>query len=154
MAKPTELHLQASKRDIWYLRGTVNNGMCYKKGGDGELLPFTDSYYAGDMEDRKSQSGCMFTMSSRAVSWCSRKQSIVTLSTTEAEFVAAAVCSCQAVWMKRSLKALGHSDGGCISMKLHNTSTIKLSKNSVMHGRRSKHIDTRYLFLRNITKEG
>jgi hypothetical protein len=75
------------------------------------------------------------------------------LSTTEAEFVAAAVCACQGVWMKRILKELGHSDEGCTTIMCDNSSTIKLSKNPVMHGR-SKHIDVRFHFLRNLTKEG
>ena len=105
------------------------------------------------MEDKKSTSGYVFLMSSSAVSWCSKKQPIVTLSTTEAEFVAAAVCVCQGVWMKRILKELGHSDGGCTTVMCDNSSTIKLSKNPVMHGR-SKHIDVRFHFLRNLTKEG
>ncbi|CAL9004184.1 unnamed protein product, partial [Prunus brigantina] len=122
-------------------------------GRDGELLAFTDSDYAGDMEDRKSTSGYVFLMSSGAVSWCSKKQPIVTLSTTEAEFVAAAVCACQGVWMKRILKELGHSNGSCTTVMCDNSSTIKLSKNPVMHGR-SKHIDVRFHFLRNLTKEG
>ncbi|KAF2300482.1 hypothetical protein GH714_013766 [Hevea brasiliensis] len=103
---------QAAKRALRYLKGTVNYGIHYKKGGDGELLAFTDSDYAGDMEDMKSTSGYVFLMNSSAVSWCSKKQPIVTLSTTEAEFVAAAVCACQGVWIKRILKELGQFDGG------------------------------------------
>lgn len=84
MEKPTELHLQEAKRALRYLRGTVNYGIFYKKGGNGEceLLGFTDSDYAGDMDDRKSTSGYVFLMSSGAVSWSSKKQPIVTLSTT------------------------------------------------------------------------
>ena len=77
----------------------------------------------------------------------------MTLSTTEAEFVAAAVCACQGVWMKRILGELGHSDESCMIIMCDNSSTIKLSKNLVMHGR-SKHIDVRFHFLRNLTKEG
>jgi hypothetical protein len=117
------------------------------------MLAFTDSDYAGDVDDRKSTSGYVFLMSSGAVSWCSKKQSIVTLSTTEAEFVAAAVCVCQGIWMKRILEELGHSCGNGINVMCDNSSTIKLSKNPVMHGR-SKHIDVRFHFLRNLTKEG
>ena len=153
MAKPMEIHLQAAKRAFRYLKGTVNYGIHYKKGGDGELLAFTNSDYAGDMEDRKSTFGYVFLMSSSVVSWCSKKQPIVTLSTTKAEFVAATICACQGVWMKRILKELGYSDGGCTTVMCDNSSTIKLSKNPVMHGR-SKHIDVRFHFLRNLTKEG
>lgn len=153
MAKPAELHLQAAKRALRYLKGTVNYDIHYKRGGDGKLLAFTNSDYAGDMEDRKSTSGYVFLLSSGAVSWSSKKQPIVTLSTMEAEFVAAAVCACQAIWMKRVLKELGHGDEVCTHIKCDNSSTIKLSKNPVMHGR-SKHIDVRYHFLRSLTKEG
>ena len=77
----------------------------------------------------------------------------MTLSTTEAKFVAAAICACQAIWMKRILKELGHSDGGCIFVMCDNNSTIKLSKNPIMHGY-SKHIDVRFHFLRKLTKDG
>ncbi|XP_075489673.1 secreted RxLR effector protein 161-like [Primulina tabacum] len=153
MAKPKEIHLQAAKRVLRYLKRTMDYGIHYMKKGDGKLLAFTDSDYAGDMEDRKSTSGYVFLMNSGAVSWCSKKQPIVTLSTTEAEFVAAAVCACQGVWMKRILKELGCSDEGCITVMCDNSSTIKLSKNPVMHGR-SKHIDVRFHFLRNLTKDG
>ncbi|KAL0313353.1 UNVERIFIED_CONTAM: Retrovirus-related Pol polyprotein from transposon TNT 1-94 [Sesamum radiatum] len=151
MAKPKEIHLQTAKRLLRYLKGTVNYGIYYKK--EGELLAFTDSDYAGDVDDRKSTSGYVFMMSSGAVSWCSKKQPIVTLSTTEAEFVAATVCACQGIWMKRILKELGYFKEECITVMCDNSSTIKLSKNPVMHGR-SKHIDVRFHFLRNLVKDG
>ncbi|KAL0416654.1 UNVERIFIED_CONTAM: Retrovirus-related Pol polyprotein from transposon TNT 1-94 [Sesamum latifolium] len=131
--------------------GTVNYGIYYKK--EGELLAFTDSDYAGDVDDRKSTSGYVFLMSSGAVSWCSKKQPIVTLSTAEAEFVAATVCACQGILMKRILKELGYFKEVYIAVMCDNSSTIKLSKNPIMHGR-SKHIDVRYHFLRNLTKGG
>ena len=73
MVKPMKIHLHAVKRALRYLKRTVNYGIHYKKGGDGELLAFTDSDYAGDMEDRKSTSGYVFLMSSSVVSWCSKK---------------------------------------------------------------------------------
>jgi hypothetical protein len=60
MAKPMEIHLQEAKRALRYLKGIVNYGIHYKKGGDGELLAFTDSDYARDMEDMKSKSSYVF----------------------------------------------------------------------------------------------
>ena len=153
MARPTNLHLQAAKRALRYLRGTVNYGIFYRRSGNGKLCAYTDSDYAGDVEDRKSTSGYVFLLNSGAFSWCSKKQPIVTLSTTEAEFVAAAVCTCQAIWIRRVLKDLRYNDENCTHIWCDNSSTIKLSKNPVMHGR-SKHIDIRYHFLRNLTKEG
>ena len=116
-------------------------------------MAYTDSDYAGDVDDRKSTSGYVFLLSDGAVSWSSKKQPVVTLSTTEAEFVAAASCVCQGVWMRRVLEKLGHSQGKCTTVLCDNSSTIKLSKNPVMHGR-SKHIDVRFHFLRDLTREG
>ena len=95
----------------------------------------------------------MFLLSSGAVTWSSKKQPIVTLPTTEVEFVTAAVCACQAIWMKRVLREFEYNNETCTLIRYDNSSTIKLSKNPVMHGR-SKHIDVRYHFLRNLTKEG
>ena len=92
------------------------------------MVAFTDSDYAGDLEDRKSTSGYVFILSGGAVSWSSKKQPIVTLSTTEAEFVAAAAYACQAVWMRRILEKLSHAQDGCTTVMCDNSSTIKLSK--------------------------
>ena len=75
------------------------------------------------------------------------------LFTTEAEFVAAASCACQGVWMRRVLEKLGHFQDMCITMLCDNSSTIKLFKNPIMHGR-SKHIDVRFHFLHDLTRDG
>jgi hypothetical protein len=153
MGKPTELHLLAAKRILRYLKGTTGLGILYKKGGDERLVGYADSNYAGDLEDRKSTSGYVFMIGSGAVAWSSRKQPIVTLSTTEAEFVAAASCASQAIWMKRILERLSQSQSKCTTIFCDNSSTIKLSRNPVLHGR-SKHIDVRFHFLRDLTREG
>ena len=146
MENPTKLHLQAAKRVLRYLKGTTEFGIFYKKRGDDELAAYTDNDYAGDLEGRKSTSGYVFLLSSRAVSWSSRKQPVVSLSTTEAEFIAAASCACQAVWLKRVLGKLSQNQGKSTTIHCDNSSAIKLSKNLVMHGR-SKHIDVRFHFL-------
>lgn len=95
----------------------------------------------------------MFLLNEGAVSWSSKKHHVVTLSTTEAEFVTAASCACLGVWMRRVLEKLGHPQGKCTTVLCDNSSTIKLSKNLVMHGR-SKHIDVRFHFLRDLTRDG
>ena len=99
MCTPTELHLQAGKRVFKYLNGTINLRVFYRKKGDGESKAYTDSDYVGDLDDRKSTSGYVFLLSEGAMSWSSKKQPVVTLSTTEAEFVAATSCGCQGVWI-------------------------------------------------------
>ncbi|GAU16794.1 hypothetical protein TSUD_200370 [Trifolium subterraneum] len=132
MEHPLETHMIAAKRILRYIR---------------------DSDYGGDSDDRKSTSGYVFVLGPGAVSWSSRKQPIVTLSTTEAEFIAAAYCVCQGSWLKRILENLGLEQKQCLDVFCDNNSTIKLSKNPVLHGR-SKHIDIRFHFLRNLSGEG
>ncbi|XP_040374630.1 secreted RxLR effector protein 161-like [Rosa chinensis] len=103
MEKPTEDHLLAVKRILRYLKGTVDFGIFYKKLQSPSLCGFTYSDYASYMDDRKSTSGFVFMMGSGAISWSTKKQQVVTLSTTEAEFVAVASSSCQAIWLRRML---------------------------------------------------
>lgn len=152
MDKPKEVHLIAAKRILRYLKGTLSLGILYKKGGELTLKGWTDSDYAGDTEDRKSTGGYVFKLGSSSVSWSSKKQAIVTLSTTEAEYVAANAGACQAIWLKRILEHLDQKQK-CIIIHCDNSSSIKLSKNPVMHGR-CKHIDVRYHFLRNLVSDG
>lgn len=152
MADPTEEHLLAAKRVLRYLKGTLELGVFYGRKGAIELFAYTDSDYAGDYDDRKSTSGYVFKLSGGAVAWSSKKQPIVTLSTTEAEYVAAAACACQCIWMKRVLNHFS-PQSKCITVFCDNSSAIKLSKNPVLHGR-SKHIDVRFHFLRNLTRDG
>lgn len=106
-----------------------------KKKKKGSLVAYTDSDYDRDVDDRKSTSGYIFIMNSGVVSWSSKKQPIVTLSTTEAEFVAAASCACQAVWLRRILESLDHVQRNSTTIYFDNRSTIELSRNPVLHGR-------------------
>jgi hypothetical protein len=151
MSNPTELHMEAAKRILRYLKGTTDFGVFYR--GTRELNVYTDSDYAGDQEDRKSTSGYVFLFSSGAVSWSSKKQPTVTLSTTEAEFIAAAFCACQVVWLRRIFETLGKHQDKPTVVHCDSSSAIKLAKNPVMHGR-SKHIDVRFHFLRELIKAG
>nr|GEW66392.1 putative RNA-directed DNA polymerase [Tanacetum cinerariifolium] len=126
-----------SKRVLRYIKGTIGLGILYKKGGkkDGNLVVYTDCDYARDLDDRKSTPGYVFLLNSGVVSWSSKKQLIVTLSTTEAEFVAAASCACQAVWLRRIMEYLDHVQNGSTTIFCDNSSIIELSRNPVLHGR-------------------
>lgn len=153
MEAPTEQHMLAAKRVLSYVQGTTDFGIQYKKGGEEKLAGFVDSDYAGDSDDRRSTSGYVFKFGGGAVAWASKKQPIVTLSTTEAEFVAAAYGACQAVWMMNILEEIGSKQEEGMVMFCDNSSTIKLSKNPVLHGR-SKHIHVRFHFLRELVNDG
>ena len=153
MEQPNEQHMLAAKRILRYVRGTTELGIQYKRQGEKKLVAFVDSDYAGDSDDRKSTSGYVFMLGGGVVSWASKKQPIVTLSTTEAEFVSAAFGACQAVWLRNVLEEMGSSQEDGTVMFCDNSSTIKLSKNLVLHGR-SKHIHVRFHFLRELVKDG
>ncbi|KAL5724118.1 hypothetical protein ACHQM5_007419 [Ranunculus cassubicifolius] len=150
---PTAMHLHAAKRILRYLQGTKHFGILYQRGTKAELVGYTDSDYAGDPDDRKRTSGYVFMLGEAVVSWSSKKQPLVTLSTTEAEFVAAASCACQAIWLRRVLTELFCCPQGPTLIYCDNSSAIKLTRNPVLHGR-SKHIDVRYHFLRDLNNEG
>lgn len=80
MEHPTELYLQVAKRVLRYLNGTIDFALFYQKGGNEDLIAYMNSDYAGDQDDRKSTSRYVFMLSSRTVSWSSKKQLVVTLS--------------------------------------------------------------------------
>ncbi|KAL0549814.1 hypothetical protein IC582_014303 [Cucumis melo] len=153
MKNPTKMHLFAAKRIFRYLQGTKDYGLFYKNVVKSYFVGFTDSDYAGDIDDRKNTSGYVFMLSLGAISWSSKKQSIFTLSTTEAEFIAATSYVCQAIWLKKILEELQFKQEGSIAIYCDNSSVIKLSKNPVLHGR-SKHMDVKFHFLRDLTKDG
>eukprot|EP00253_Pinus_taeda_P002563 PITA_02563 len=103
-------------------------------------------YLTGSVDDRKSTSGGAFYMGSRLMSWFSKKQSSIALSTTEAEYVAAASCCTQVLWMMQTLQDIQITCTPPISILCDNTSAINISKNSVMHSK-TKHIPIKYHFL-------
>eukprot|EP00253_Pinus_taeda_P020674 PITA_20674 len=114
---------------------------------------YTDSDCAGSVDDKKSTSGYVFHMGSGAISWASKKQPVVSLSTTEVEYVATTTTACQAVWLRRVLKDLCHEQENGTTIYCDNSSAIALSKNSVFH-KRTKHIDTKSHFIRELVNNG
>ena len=99
MESPKNSHWQAGKRILRYIAGTMNHGILYSTSNDLQLVGYTDSDFAGNTEDRRSTSGYAFHLGTGVIAWASKKQSIVTLSSAEAEYVAGTTAACQAVWM-------------------------------------------------------
>ena len=106
MEKPKDAHWQAAKRILRYVKGTKRFGILYTASECLDLVGYTDSDWARSVDDRKSTSSYFFHMGSGAISWASKKQPIVALSTAEAEYVAATAATCQAVWMQKMLRSL------------------------------------------------
>jgi len=147
MEHPTTTHLKAAKRILRYIKGTTNLGLYYSVSNDYKLVGYCDSDWGGDADDRKSTSGFVFYIGNTAFTWMSKKQPIVTLSTCEAEYVAATSCVCHAIWLRNLLKELNLPQKEPTKILVDNKSAIALAKNPVFHDR-SKHIDTRYHYIR------
>ncbi|WVZ97328.1 hypothetical protein U9M48_042876 [Paspalum notatum var. saurae] len=154
MEKPTTEHLVTVKRILRYVAGTVNYGCHYRrKEGEANLLGYSDSDHGADVDGRKSTSGVLFFLGRSIITWQSQKQKVVALSSCEAEYIAAATASCQAVWLARLLAELKGEEAGAVTLNIDNQSAIQLSKNPVFHDR-SKHIDVKYHYIRECIEEG
>ena len=151
-SNPKESHIKAVKRIFRYLNNTINYGLFYPKSCTFDLLSYSDADFAGCKSDRKSTSGTCHFLGHSLVSWFSKKQNSVSLSTTEAEYIAASVACAQIIWMKQTLLDYGMNITNSPIM-CDNTSAINLSKNPVHHSR-TKHIDIRHHFLRDHALKG
>ncbi|GJY88124.1 retrovirus-related pol polyprotein from transposon TNT 1-94 [Tanacetum coccineum] len=151
-ARPTEKHLHAVKRIFRYLRGTVNRGLWYPKDSSIALTAFADADHAGCQDTRRSTSGSMQFLGDRLVSWSSKRQKSVAISSTEAEYIAMSGCCAQILWMRSQLTDYGLGFNK-IPMYCDNKSAIALSCNNVQHSR-SKHIDIRFHFIKEHVENG
>jgi hypothetical protein len=96
----------AAKHVMRYLKGIIDYGLSYDGDHDFTLSGYTDEDWAGSVYDRKSTSGCCFSLGSAMISWQSRKQSGISLSTAEAEYIVACSTSCEAIWLRKLLTDL------------------------------------------------
>ncbi|KAL2321958.1 hypothetical protein Fmac_026337 [Flemingia macrophylla] len=122
--EPKEVHLQAVKRILRYIKGNTNLGISLRRSQNFSLLGYCDTNYAGDRWERKSTSGGCHFLGQCLVSWTSKRQSTIALSTCEAEYIAA-----------------------------DNTAAISISKNPVLHSR-TKHIEIKHHFIRDHVDRG
>jgi hypothetical protein len=155
METPGREHWAAVKHILRYLKGTMGYGCRYERGADLKpmLIGYSDSDFAGDVEDRKSTTGVGYFVGSSLVTWASQKQRIVALSSCEAEYVAAAAAACQGIWLSRLVADMMGTEEMKVKLLMDNMSAIALSRNPVHHDR-SKHIDTKYHFLRECIEDG
>jgi hypothetical protein len=153
MEAPNSEHWGAIKRIIRYVAGTAGLGCKFVKGSHSNLLGYTDSDHAGDLEKRKSTTGMAFFLGDNIITWSSQKQRVVSLSSCESEYIAAATGACQGVWLSRLLADLTSSEVKKFRLLIDSKSAEELSRNPVYH-ERSKHIDTRYHYIRECVAEG
>jgi hypothetical protein len=144
-ANPKELHLKAFKRILKYLKHTPNIGLWYPKGANLTLVGFSDSDFARSLVNRKSTFGACHFLGCSVVSWSSKKQNSVALSTAKAEYIAVGSCCTQILYLKQSLVDYNIKLGS-VPLLCDNESDVKIAKNPVLHSR-TKHIDIRHHFL-------
>ncbi|KAF2322363.1 hypothetical protein GH714_012926 [Hevea brasiliensis] len=106
MQKPKKLHLDVTRRILQYIKGTADYGIFYKKGSTCELQGYCDVDYAGNLDIRRSTTRYVFNFGSGAISWCSKRQPAVSLSSTEAEYRAVAMAAQECAWLIQLLKDL------------------------------------------------
>lgn len=154
-ANPGLPHWHAVKHVFRYLKGTADLKLTYGPSDSSDLFTtYTDSDHGGDRDTGKSTGGYIVMVGSGAVSWSSKLQSLVTLSTTEAEYVAAVEAGKEIMWMRNIFSELGYDVTGSPSpLCIDNMSALSVSKNPEHHGR-MKQLDLRFYWLRDTVEEG
>ena len=150
LSNPGREHWNAIKWILRYLRGTSGLKLCFG-GGKPILTGYTDSDLAGDVDTLRSTSRLLNTFAGGAVSWQSKLQKCVALSTTEAEFVAATEACKELLFLKRFLKELSYSQERYVLL-CDSQSTIHLAKHPTFHSK-SKHIDVKYHWILDVLDE-
>jgi hypothetical protein len=136
---PKECHLVDVKRILRYVVHTPYIGLWYPKGSTVDLIGYSDSNYARCKVDKKRTSGTCQLLGRSLVSWSSKKQTFIALSTVEDEYVVAGQCCAQLPWMRQTLRGFGYN--------------LSLADNPVEHSR-TKHIDIQNYFLRDHQQRG
>ena len=151
---PGQQHWTAVKRIMRYIRGTESLGIMFT-GTDKravELRGYADADWGGNT-DRKSLSGYLFMIGDSLISWASKRQSVTALSSTEAEYVAAACAAQEAMWLRQLLEDVGFQQPKATVILEDNQGCIAMTKNPKFHGR-TKHIDIKQHFIRDLVEDG
>lgn len=150
-SNPKTEHWIAAKRVLRYLQGTIDLALKFE-GNDDHLTCYVDADWANCNIDRRSYTGSVFVFNGAAVSWESRKQRTIALSSTEAEYMAIGDATKEAMHLVSFLKDIGFPDIAQVTILNNNQGAGKLAENPVYHSR-SKHIDVRHHFVRQALRE-
>ena len=134
LVKPRQVHLLATKHVMKYLKVTIDLRLYYGIDHDYILYGYTDSYWVGSAIDMKSTSGRCYCFVSTVISWFSKKQSSVALSTAEAEYIAACSASFEERWFQKMISRLFDMDLDTTVNLCENQSCIKMTNNPVGYG--------------------
>ena len=152
-ANPSLIHYTAAKRILRYLKGTINLRLTYTNSPETEsFYGYSDAAYA-NADGYKSTSGYVFIAGGAAITWGSRKQTTIALSSTEAEYVALSECSREAMWLRHLYGELGYVQKGPTLLLGDNDGSIAMTRNPQFH-KRSKHVDIRWHWVRDLVQDG
>jgi hypothetical protein len=143
---PGPAHWKAVKHLFRYLKGTMDLKLTYSPTSSNDFETFVDADHGGDKDSGKSTTGYALRVGSGVTSWSSKRQSIVALSTTEAEYVAATSAGAESIWMEQLLDELGYPMTNAPTLHMDNQSALSVAKNPEHHGR-MKHLDLRFFWL-------
>ena len=153
LENPGQKHWKAAKHVLRYLKGTINAGINFYRDKKLTLETHCDADFAGDTDTRRSTSGFLCTLAGGAVSWKSHRQSMVTLSSTEAELVSAVSAGKEVIHLRRMLKELGAEQLEPTKLHEDNQSCIALAL-SDRRKQRTKHIDVPRHYLKELVDNG
>ena len=155
-ANPSLQHVTALKRILRYLAGTKDLGITYSKVStnptDNSFYRFANAAYA-NQDDHKSTSGYVFLAAGGAITWKSKKQTTIALSSTEAEYVALSKAAREACWLRNLFEELGYPQESPTVIKGNNDGSIAMAKNQQFHSR-SKHIAIQWHWVRELVEKG
>ncbi|XP_074379364.1 retrovirus-related Pol polyprotein from transposon TNT 1-94 isoform X2 [Apium graveolens] len=149
----SEIHFQAGKRILRYVKGTIDYGVKFSKVENFRLHGYADSDLAGCEDDMKSTLGYCFSFGSGMFSWSSKKQEITAQSTAEAEFIAAVAAANQALWLRKLMMDLHMNQQEGTIIFVDNQSAISIADKPVFHDK-TKHFKIKFYFLREVQSEG
>ena len=151
---PGKAHWISAKRILRYLKGTQHFGLLFTKNGKN-LHGYVDADWGAAVDDRRSYTGFVFKLANSAISWESRKQRTVALSSTEAEYMALTEAAKETTYLRCFLKEVGilSSDAKPTNVFCDNQGAQELMRNPVHHAR-SKHIDIRHHYVREVFEKG
>ena len=127
-SNPGLIHWQAVRRIMCYLRGITDLVLCYQRG-DFKLRGYSYADWGGDLNEFKSTSGYVFTLSWRAISWCNKQPDCIALFTMEAEYVACSIATQEAIWLRHFLQNLNLTTkvDDPVALLCENTAAIQLA---------------------------
>lgn len=146
---PGMAHWNAAKRVLRYLKGTLSVKLEFNKAGCEEIVGYCDSDWASDIDKRRSTTGYVFMLHNCPISWNSKRQSTVALSTTEAEFMSMVAATQEGLWLNKLQCEIFPNSSNQVKLFCDNKSAISLSSTNNYHSR-TKHIDVKYNFIKEL----